>query len=35
VSPIPHLDWEPHIQAGIKEAKAAMLSGNAAAAGAP
>jgi membrane associated rhomboid family serine protease len=32
-SPIPHLDWEQHIQAGIKEAKAAML-GNAAAAGA-
>jgi membrane associated rhomboid family serine protease len=23
-SPIPHLDWEPHIQAGIKEAKAAL-----------
>lgn len=35
VSPIPHLDWEQHIQAGIKEAKAAMSSGNAAAAGAP
>ena len=23
-SPIPHLDWEQHIQSGIKEAKAAM-----------
>ncbi|HSY93236.1 MAG TPA: rhomboid family intramembrane serine protease [Candidatus Binatus sp.] len=34
VSPIPHLDWEQHIQAGIKEAKAAMSSGNAIAAGA-
>ncbi len=33
-SPIPHLDWEQHIQAGIKEAKAAMSPGNAAAAGA-
>ena len=33
-SPIPHLDWEQHIQAGIKEAKAAMSSGNAIAAGA-
>jgi len=33
VSPIPHLDWEQHIQAGIKEAKAAMSSGNAIAAG--
>jgi membrane associated rhomboid family serine protease len=33
-SPIPHLDWEQHIQSGIKEAKAAMSSGNAAAAGA-
>jgi membrane associated rhomboid family serine protease len=32
-SPIPHLDWDQHIQSGIKEAKAAM-SGNAAAAGA-
>jgi len=31
-SPIPHLDWEQHIQSGIKEAKAAMSSGNAAAA---
>jgi membrane associated rhomboid family serine protease len=34
-SPIPHLDWEQHIQAGIKEAKAEISSGNAAAAGAP
>ena len=34
VSPIPHLDWEQHIQSGIKEAKAAMSSGNATAAGA-
>jgi tetratricopeptide (TPR) repeat protein len=33
-SPIPHLDWEQHIQAGIKDAKAAMSSGNAIAAGA-
>ncbi len=33
-SPIPHLDWEQHIQSGINEAKAAMSSGNAAAAGA-
>jgi tetratricopeptide (TPR) repeat protein len=33
-SPIPHLDWEQHIQAGIKEAKAAMSAGNAIAAGA-
>jgi membrane associated rhomboid family serine protease len=33
-SPIPHLDWEQHIQSGIKEAKAAMSSGNATAAGA-
>jgi membrane associated rhomboid family serine protease len=33
-SPIPHLDWEQHIQAGIKEAKAALSSGNAIAAGA-
>jgi len=33
-SPIPHLDWEQHIQSGIKEAKAAMSPGNAAAAGA-
>ena len=33
-SPIPHLDWDQLIQAGIKEAKAAV-SGNAMAAGAP
>jgi len=33
-SPIPHLDWEQHIQAGIKEAKAAMSSRTAIAAGA-
>jgi len=33
-SPIPHLDWEQHIQSGIKEAKAAMSSGNATAAAA-
>jgi membrane associated rhomboid family serine protease len=34
-SPIPHLDWDQHIQSGIKEAKAAISSaGNAAAAGA-
>ncbi len=33
-SPIPHLDWEQHIQSGIKEAKAAMSRGNAIAAGA-
>jgi membrane associated rhomboid family serine protease len=33
-SPIPHLDWEQHIQSGIKEAKAAMSSGAAAVAGA-
>ena len=33
-SPIPHLDWEQHIQTGIKEAHAAMSQGNAAAAGA-
>jgi membrane associated rhomboid family serine protease len=33
-SPIPHLDWDQHIQAGIKEAKAAMSPGNAAAVGA-
>ncbi|HME35258.1 MAG TPA: rhomboid family intramembrane serine protease [Candidatus Sulfotelmatobacter sp.] len=31
-SPIPHLDWDQHIQAGIKEAKAAMSSPNAIAA---
>jgi membrane associated rhomboid family serine protease len=34
-SPIPHLDWEPIIQSGIKEAKAAITSGNTLAAGAP
>jgi hypothetical protein len=33
-SPIPHLDWDQHIQSGIKEAKAAISSGNAAAAAA-
>jgi membrane associated rhomboid family serine protease len=33
-SPVPHLDWEQIIQSGIKEAKAALASGNAAAAGA-
>jgi membrane associated rhomboid family serine protease len=33
-SPIPHLDWEQHIQTGIKEATAAMSSGKAFAAGA-
>ena len=33
-SPIPHLDWDQHIQSGIKEAKAAISGGNAAAAGA-
>jgi hypothetical protein len=27
-SKIPHLDWEQSIQAGIKEAKAALASGN-------
>ncbi len=27
-SPIPHLDWEQHIQAGIKDAKAALSSGS-------
>ena|SRR5579863_714330 len=32
-SPIPHLDWEQHIQSGIKDARSA-LSGNSAAAGA-
>ncbi len=30
-SSIPHLDWEQHIQSGIKEAKAALSSSNAAA----
>ena len=34
-SPIPHLDWETLIQAGIKEAKAALASPNAMTAGAP
>jgi membrane associated rhomboid family serine protease len=33
-SPIPHLDWEQHIQSGIKEATNAMGGGKAAAAGA-
>jgi membrane associated rhomboid family serine protease len=33
-SPIPHLDWEQHIQSGIKEATAAMGNASAAAAGA-
>src|SRR5205823_7289344 len=33
-SPIPHLDWETHIQAGMKDAKAATSSGTAIAAGA-
>jgi membrane associated rhomboid family serine protease len=33
-SPIPHLDWEQHIQAGIKDAKAAISQGSAIAAGA-
>jgi membrane associated rhomboid family serine protease len=33
-SPIPHLDWEQHIQAGIKDAKTATSSSNAIAAGA-
>jgi len=33
-SPIPHLDWEQHIQSGIKEAKAAIGAASAAAAGA-
>ncbi|HYM77511.1 MAG TPA: rhomboid family intramembrane serine protease [Candidatus Dormibacteraeota bacterium] len=33
-SPIPHLDWDTIIQAGIKEAKAALSSGSAIAAGA-
>jgi len=31
-SPIPHLDWDQIIQAGIKEAKAALEGGNAVAA---
>ncbi len=34
-SPIPHLDWDQHIVAGIKEAKAAMAAPKAAAAKAP
>lgn len=34
-SPIPHLDWEQHIQSGIKEAKNAIGGGSAAAASAP
>jgi membrane associated rhomboid family serine protease len=33
-SPIPHLDWEPLIQSGIKEAKNAIAGGNASAASA-
>ncbi len=33
-SPVPHLDWEQHIQAGIKDAQAALPSGKAMAAGA-
>lgn len=33
-SPVPHLDWEQHIQSGIKEAKAAIAGGSAIAAGA-
>jgi membrane associated rhomboid family serine protease len=33
-SPIPHLDWEPLIQSGIKEARTALAARNAAAAGA-
>jgi len=33
-SPIPHLDWEQHIQSGIKEAKAAISGSSATAAGA-
>ncbi len=32
-SPIPHLDWEQHIQSGMKEARAATSTGSAAAAG--
>jgi membrane associated rhomboid family serine protease len=34
-SPIPHLDWEQHIQSGLKEAKSALGGGSAAAASAP
>ena len=33
-SPVPHLDWEQHIQAGIKDAKAAISTRDAMAAGA-
>jgi membrane associated rhomboid family serine protease len=33
-SPIPHLDWEQHIQTGIQEATDALSTGNAAAAAA-
>lgn len=33
-SPVPHLDWDQIIQSGIKEAKAALSSGNAMTAGA-
>jgi membrane associated rhomboid family serine protease len=33
-SPIPHLDWEQHIQSGIKEAKAAISGASAATASA-
>jgi len=33
-SPVPHLDWDPHIRAGIKDARAAMSRGNTVAAGA-
>ncbi len=33
-SPIPHLDWEQHIQSGIKEAKNAMAGASTAVAGA-
>jgi hypothetical protein len=31
-SPVPHLDWDQIIQAGIKEAKAALSTGTAVAA---
>jgi len=34
-SPIPHLDWEQHIQSGLKEAKSALGGGSASAASAP
>jgi len=33
-SPIPHLDWDQHIQSGIKEAKNALGGGGAVAASA-